>query len=350
MVSIIIPIYNSQRFLRQCIDSCLRQSYADLEIILVNDASTDDSLKICESYCSRDSRIRVINNTQNEGVEKARYRGLSLAKGKYVMFLDSDDWLCDRNIIQKLVFQAENKNVDYVEFQFQRVVDRWGLIRQVKNNRHEGLITQPELFDKYYLSFFGKNLLSTHMCGKLYLKSTLDKTSLEPLGLKMCEDHAFNLRLFPHLSLVYIMKDIGYSYRWGGMTSKYNPYFYLHCKALYLYREELLKQYNYIQAIDPLRIEMKNVFITQIAMLITYNIKSEQDIMQWIHDELEDPMWKHVYDLTHPETLHSIGKREMEYIKSHNIIALYQLGKKQSNSGKPMRLLKRFLFYIANLL
>ena len=74
--------------MRQCINSCLHQSYDDLEIILINDASKDDSLKICQTYCESDTRIRLIENSINEGVEMSRYHGLQSANGEYVMFID----------------------------------------------------------------------------------------------------------------------------------------------------------------------------------------------------------------------------------------------------------------------
>lgn len=348
MVSIIIPIYNSQKYLRQCINSCLHQSYDDLEIILINDASKDDSLKICQTYCESDTRIRLIDNSINEGVEMSRYHGLQSAKGEYVMFIDSDDWLCDKKIVEKLVKYAEKENADYVEFGMQRVIDKWGLIKQ-KSNRHEEIIIQPDLFDKYYLSFFGKSLLPVNMCGKLYRKSTLDKVNLYPLELKMGEDEAFNLRLFPHLSKICMIPDTGYSYRWGGLTSKYNPYFYPHLKKLFLYREKLIKQYSYYKAGDPLRIEMKNVLMTQIAMLITYNIYPKPELIAWIDSELNDEMFQRICTLTQPETKHLMDEPEMVFIRTHNSEGLYLLGEKQYKSGKAMRLLKKAVFRLTNM-
>ena len=92
LVSIIVPIYNTQEFLPRCLDSILNQSYANMQIVLVNDGSTDDSLSVCEEYAAKDNRIQVINQS-NQGIIAAKRAGIKLCRGEYVMFVDSDDWI-----------------------------------------------------------------------------------------------------------------------------------------------------------------------------------------------------------------------------------------------------------------
>lgn len=92
LISIIIPIYNAEKYINRCIKSIINQSYQELEIIVVNDGSTDNSLSFCEALAIQDNRIKVISQ-DNGGVSKARNTGLRLAKGEYVMFLDSDDYM-----------------------------------------------------------------------------------------------------------------------------------------------------------------------------------------------------------------------------------------------------------------
>ena len=91
MISIIVPIYNAEQFLRECIDSILSQNYSNIEIILVNDGSRDGSLNICQSY--DDSRIVLIDK-ENAGVSSARNAGLKVAKGEYIAFIDADEFMC----------------------------------------------------------------------------------------------------------------------------------------------------------------------------------------------------------------------------------------------------------------
>ncbi len=282
-------------------------------------------------------------------LKKSRFDALSVAKGDYVTFLDADDWLCDKNIIKKAVFNAEKHNADYVEFGTQRVIDKWGIIKKVDRINRSKLITQPELFENYYITFFGKSLLSTYMWGKLYKRALFETTDLSPLGLGMGEDHAFNLRLFPHLSRIYIMKDIGYSYRWGGMTSKYNPYFHPNCKILYLLREKLIQKYSYYKAIDYLKIERRNVLITQIAMMITYGKGSKAEIIDWITNELKDEMYQRVCTLTQEETKKSMQHPAMIAIRNKDSEELYRLGENEWKNGRRMRVLKKALSKIANL-
>lgn len=92
LISIIVPIYNVDKYLTRCIDSIRAQTYSNIEIILVNDGSTDNSLALCESYVLEDNRVKLINKV-NEGVAIARNTGLKVAKGKYIAFVDPDDWI-----------------------------------------------------------------------------------------------------------------------------------------------------------------------------------------------------------------------------------------------------------------
>ena len=107
LVSIIIPIYNSEKYLKKCIDSILEQKYNNLEIILINDGSTDNSGKICDRLAIEDKRIKVIHKL-NEGVSIARNKGLEMAKGEYIFFIDSDDYI-DENTLSVNVNRLRKK-------------------------------------------------------------------------------------------------------------------------------------------------------------------------------------------------------------------------------------------------
>lgn len=289
LISVIIPIYNVERYLPKCLDSVIQQTYPNLDIVLVDDGSPDKSGIICDEYAQKDSRIQVIHK-KNEGVDKARFSGLNIANGDYVIFVDSDDWLCDKDIFRKMIAKAEETNADYVEMGMQHVMDKYGLIKHTSTQTITGLITQPELFDKYYISFFGYNILSVNIWGKLYRKSILDKAKLTPSGLKMGEDLAFNLNLFPHLNSIYILNDIGYSYRFGGMTTRYNPSLYPDLKNLYLLKEQLIEKYQYYKASDFIKFEIKNVLRSNICQQIIFKVGAKDQIISNISKELSDPL------------------------------------------------------------
>lgn len=119
MVSVVIPIYNVAQYLSQCVDSVLSQSYQDLEIILVDDGSTDECPKICDDYQQKDVRIRVVHK-ENGGLSDARNAGMKKATGEWTLFVDSDDWIDQEAIAKLYQFAIENRcdivqgNVYYV--------------------------------------------------------------------------------------------------------------------------------------------------------------------------------------------------------------------------------------------
>lgn len=110
-VSIIVPVFDTSSFLRECLDSLINQSFKDFEIICVNDCSTDNSLEILQEYAEKDSRIKIINHEHNKGLSAARNSGINEAKGKYVAFVDSDDWV-DLNFFEKLYNGITKTNAD----------------------------------------------------------------------------------------------------------------------------------------------------------------------------------------------------------------------------------------------
>lgn len=115
LISVIIPVYNVEKYLRQCLDSVLKQTYTNYEAILVDDGSTDNSSKICDEYCQKDDRFRVIH-CENGGLSVARNTGLDDANGEYIYFLDSDDWIEDTTL-EELTLQAAKTKADFVFFE-----------------------------------------------------------------------------------------------------------------------------------------------------------------------------------------------------------------------------------------
>lgn len=105
LVSVIVPIYNTQEYLPRCLDSILNQSYADMEIILVDDGSTDDSASVCEKYVVKDTRIQMISQP-NQGIIAAKKAGIKLCRGNYVMFVDSDDWI-ESELLETMMYAMQ---------------------------------------------------------------------------------------------------------------------------------------------------------------------------------------------------------------------------------------------------
>ena len=113
-VSIIVPVYNVEEYLVKCLDSLVNQTLKEIEIICINDGSTDNSLEILNTYAQKDSRITIIDK-KNEGVSAARNTGLNISKGEYIMFVDSDDYLelpnvffKEEDVVEKIKYYVEN--------------------------------------------------------------------------------------------------------------------------------------------------------------------------------------------------------------------------------------------------
>ena len=135
MISIIVPIYNVEKFLERCIISILEQKYTDYELILVDDGSTDGSSRICDEYAKKDSRIKVIHK-ENGGLSSARNSGTAKSSGDYLFFIDSDDWLVDQNVLSDLFETLQNSNADF----------SYGLF----NNANDIEITKRDFNNRYY--------------------------------------------------------------------------------------------------------------------------------------------------------------------------------------------------------
>lgn len=151
LVSIIVPVYNVEPWLNKCIDSLISQSYKNTEILLINDGSTDRSGEISDEYSRTDSRIKVIH-ISNNGQSVARNNGLDISKGEYVLFIDSDDYLCDREIIEKFVNILNNSKCDFIYTSYCRF-----------NDGNENEITEIlpiNLTNKDIENKLGKNILA----------------------------------------------------------------------------------------------------------------------------------------------------------------------------------------------
>lgn len=121
LVSVVVPVYNSEEYLAECLDSVIRQTYENLEIILVDDGSSDGSAKICDDYAALDSRVKVIHRIKDStGPGEARNIGAEAAVGEYLLFVDNDDWI-DEKLVERTLEVAERNSADIVLFHFARV-------------------------------------------------------------------------------------------------------------------------------------------------------------------------------------------------------------------------------------
>ena len=187
-VSIIVPVYNAENTIPRCIESILNQEYADFELLLVDDGSTDRSGAICDEYAARDTRVRVIHK-ENSGVSDTRNTALEQARGTYLQFLDSDDWITP-DATSSLVRTAESGQCDLVVSDFYRVVGE--RVSQKGDIDDDGVMSREE-----YAAHMMENPADFYygvLWNKLYRRSIVEAHHLrmDP-AISWCEDFMFNL-------------------------------------------------------------------------------------------------------------------------------------------------------------
>ena len=217
MVSIIVPIYNAEQYLRRCVDSILNQEYTDYELLLVNDGSTDASGDICEEYGDRDSRVLVIQK-ENTGVSDSRNRALDRARGKYLQFLDSDDWITP-DATRLFVRAAEEYGCDMVISDFYRVVGE--RLSPKGDIEEEGVLTREE-----FAAHMMENPADFYygvLWNKLYRRDIVEEHKLRmDTDISWCEDFMFNLEYIRYAKVFYALHAPIYYYvkRKGSLASQ----------------------------------------------------------------------------------------------------------------------------------
>lgn len=215
-VSVIIPVYNTELYLRRCLDSIINQTYKNLQIIIVNDGSTDSSLAICNEYANKDERICLIQKI-NEGQSVARNLGLDISEGEYITFVDSDDWI-EIDMIENLIITINNHKADLVQFKSRQIYKE--KIIQTKDTGREIICDNKKCIDL----FINEKYFTSSSCYRLYKKEII-KDLRFPIG-KIHEDEYFSFYSFYNSSRV-VFKDITMYNVWRNqanstMTKKYN--------------------------------------------------------------------------------------------------------------------------------
>ena len=216
VVSIIVPVYNAEKFLHRCIDSILAQTFSDWELLLVDDGSKDASGSICDEYATKDNRIKVFHK-ENGGVSSARNLGLDHSRGSWISFVDSDDLLP----VQALQFQLPNEDVDLVVsgYALENDSDTPILPNFVGINMHENL--RDFILANYLNSFLAAPW------AKLYKRSIILTNNIRfDENLKLCEDAIFVSNYLLYIKSIKSIKDVCYIYNVpSDMGEKYTPLF-----------------------------------------------------------------------------------------------------------------------------
>ena len=216
-ISVIIPVYNVENYLSKCLSSVINQTFTDIEIICINDGSTDSSLDILDSYAKNDNRIIIINET-NHGQGYCRNLGIKMAKGQYVMFVDSDDFILDVRAIEFLYAEITIKELDVLIYAYEKYYEKKNIIVNSSSNNKQVFLnkTYCSRADKNYI--FAKKSIGIPW-NKLYNTKFLQKNKI-----LFNEDYLYEDVIFFYKSIIlankigYLDKTL-YSYRKHGKST-----------------------------------------------------------------------------------------------------------------------------------
>ena len=202
LITVIIPVYNTEQYLTTCLDSLLQQTFQDFEVILVDDGSKDKTGEICDEYSSRFPKIKVIHQ-KNRGVSAARKIGLEMACGKYIISVDADDWM-EEDMLESLFFCAEQNAADITFCDYDKVYsDR----KEVISNQLSDLSSIGYLKAQFYGGMWGT------FWNKLIRTSLMRENKIYPIvGLQMWEDFAVTNRWVIYAHKIAYCKEVLYHY------------------------------------------------------------------------------------------------------------------------------------------
>ena len=269
LVSIIIPVYNVEKYLPKCLDSVISQTYTNIEIILVDDGSKDDSGQICDEYAVKNSRILVIHK-DNEGVALARITGFENSKGELIVFIDADDYV-DPKFIEKLADPFEQYDIDLCICQ--NYIDNssktYPHIRSVHGYLDKAGIRNV-LASKY---LWDKNILSAGLpifiWGKMMKREYVGNALKQGIGLWWGEDQVASFYILSHINAMYVLTEHLYYYvKHEGQTTKvYNT-------SLWLNQFECWRRYKIIDTCNLLNTQLP----LRMRLTINENFKKMREL------------------------------------------------------------------------
>lgn len=287
-ISVILPCYNVSRYLEKCIASIRNNDFSDYEIICINDCSTDNTLDVLKKLADSESRLRIIDLEKNGGLANGRKVGVKAAQGKYIAFIDPDDWVDNDYLSTLYKYVKRDPSLDlvtmpfcYKEYHFLPSIKSGHVADYVHSMYRKTLELTPQspIMD----TFFGRTIISISACCKLYRADVLK--NLPEIHVFYEEDMLLNLYASPRIKKFLITDEVKYHYRSGGGSAT-NPKLITDLLEVIRLKKEWAEKKlpNYKEHYPWICFELKNVIYGWIARLID-NGKSKADI-------------KEVYDVT----------------------------------------------------
>lgn len=314
LVSIVIPVYNVEKYLRQCLESVVNQTYENLEIVCVNDGSPDNSLGILEEYANRDSRFKVIT-IENQGLSGARNVGTEACTGEFLMYIDSDDWV-DINTVELAVDAIRNHSVDLVLWNYAKEYAQYS--QPVKVFAAKSLFKGDDYIRLHQrlVGLTGKQLDHPEKCdsistawGKLYRTSIIKSNHIEFVDTKLIgtEDLLFNAEVFIYCSSAIALPDCLNHYRKSNVSSlsrRYVPHIFEQWTELQRRLKIVCADKEYLQQSVSNRIALSTIGLgLRIICSRSYSFKKKKSLL---NEVISTPRYKKAYQ-----------QLEIEYLPIH---------------------------------
>lgn len=348
-VSVVVPVYNAEKHLDRCIKSILGQSFADLELIIVNDGSTDGSLKKCEKYAIKDKRLVIIDQ-KNEGCIAARRRGIEATTSNYVMFVDADDWI-NKKTIETLYNEMMENDVDVTVCNIFRFFGRTSLVKKKNESEYfnkEKIYVKESIKNDLIVAYLYGHPFPASLYAKLYKRDLLVNSGKYLNQITFFgEDLYFNIEILLKANKVKVIDKALYYYRAGGNTSKYMPYLFKDMVNGYTIQKGIIDDYyqntkyaNYngisIMLLNTLKTCLRNLFISSLR-----SEEIKEVIRSYIENEnvIESAKNNGAIKYFPSEYLLAIHNKDINY--------LYELGKSFYKKRKPKDFIVKFISVIS---
>ena len=252
-ISIIIPVYNTEKYLKRCLESVINQTYSDLQIICIDDGSTDGSIDILEEYSQKDKRIQVVRK-ENSGISETRNAGHSYVSGEYIMYLDSDDWL-DENACESAINSAEKEKADVIFWNYVREFNEISKPQYIYGKESFVFRDEKQLRDLHrrFFGLYGSELKNPEkldsivtVWGTLYRSDIILKRGIKFVDTSKVgvEDLLFNIHFFDYVKKAVYLGECFNHYRKTNevsFTKKYKSDFSQRLATLYKCMEEYIQ-------------------------------------------------------------------------------------------------------------
>lgn len=288
-ISVIIPVYKVEPYLDRCLQSVIKQSYTSLEIILVDDGSPDNSGEMCDTWAQKDSRIKVIHK-ENGGLSSARNTGLTIATGKYVFFVDSDDWIT-KDALAYLIQLIEDTDADIVSGSY---VITDGSSKYISQHNKYRIMNREEALEYYLKIGMSRRISDYPAWGKLYKKELIDKIQF-PVG-QLYEDVATVYRLIMSCKQYVKSEKIIYYYYKNNNSITHNKFLMKDLDAIKVGEELVNESINENSKIQKYaRQKMIRGYFSCICKMYMYGIDESVEqpemIMNMCREKLKNNYW-----------------------------------------------------------